>query len=89
MNMRGVRVNSMKRLLSPIIVVTVLAVSLTPVLAQTGSTAALTGRVSDPTGAVIPGVTVTVTSLATNQSRTAVTAEDGVYRVPLLDPGSY
>src|SRR5215471_3814304 len=58
-------------------------------MAQTGSTAALTGRVSDPTGAVLPGVMVTVTAAATNQSRNVVTAEDGVYRVPLLDPGSY
>src|SRR5215467_8253092 len=60
-----------------------------PVLAQSGSTAALTGRITDPTGAVLPGVTVTVTSIATNQTRTVLSAEDGVYRVPLLDPGAY
>jgi hypothetical protein len=60
-----------------------------PALAQTGSTAALTGRVTDPTGAVLPGVMITVTSSATNQARSSITAEDGVYRVPLLDPGSY
>src|SRR5262245_44151372 len=63
--------------------------SVTPVLAQTGSTAALTGRITDPTGAVLPGVMVTVTSSATNQARNSITAEDGVYRIPLLDPGSY
>jgi outer membrane receptor protein involved in Fe transport len=56
---------------------------------QTGSTSALTGRVTDPTGAVLPGVMVTATSVATNQSRSTVTAEDGVYRIPLLDPGAY
>src|SRR6266704_2327259 len=39
--------------------------------------------------AVYPGVSVTVTSIATNQTRTVVSAEDGVYRVPLLDPGAY
>src|SRR5262249_27231748 len=76
-------------LLSLIIVVTVSVLSIPSVMAQTGSTAALTGRVTDPTGAVLPGVTVTVTATATNQTRNAVTAEDGVYRVPLLDPGTY
>src|SRR5262249_44788520 len=58
-------------------------------LAQTGSTSALTGRVSDPTGAVLPGVEVTATSAATNQPRTVITAEDGVYKIPLLEPGTY
>src|SRR5437016_2187217 len=38
---------------------------------------------------MLPGVSLTVTSIATNQTRTVVSAEDGVYRVPLLDPGSY
>ena len=78
-----------KLLVSFVVVLTMFAVSIPSVMAQTGSTAALTGRVSDPTGAVLPGVTVTVTATATNQSRNVVTAEDGVYRVPLLDPGSY
>jgi Carboxypeptidase regulatory-like domain/TonB-dependent Receptor Plug Domain len=57
--------------------------------AQTGSTSALTGRITDTTGAVLPGVTVTATSIATNQTRTVLSAEDGVYRIPLLDPGAY
>ena len=60
-----------------------------PLLAQSGSTSALTGRITDPTGAVLPGVSVTVTSLATNQTRTVLSAEDGVYRIPLLEPGVY
>src|SRR5262249_36741876 len=58
-------------------------------LAQSGSTSALTGRITDPTGAVLPGVSVTVTSLATNQTRMVLSAEDGVYRIPLLEPGAY
>ncbi len=58
-------------------------------LAQSGSTSALTGTVTDPTGAVIPGVSVTATATATNQARTVLTAEDGVYRIPLLEPGAY
>jgi len=81
--------NSRKPVFSSIVVLTVLALSIPSLSAQTGSTSALTGRVIDPTGAVLPGVTVTATSAATNQARTGVTAEDGVYRLPLLDPGSY
>src|SRR5262245_46581008 len=67
----------------------VVAISIPSALAQTGSTSALTGRVSDPTGAVLPGVMVTATASATNQARTVITGEDGGYRIPLLDPGTY
>src|SRR5262249_29540232 len=60
-----------------------------PLKAQSVSTSALTGRITDTTGAVLPGVSVTATSVATNQTRTVVSAEDGVYRIPLLEPGAY
>ena len=53
------------------------------------STASVAGKVSDATGGVLPGVTVTVTSLATNQQRTVVTNEEGVYRFAGLPPGNY
>src|SRR5499427_9925928 len=71
------------------IIVLIITISPSASWGQSGSTSALTGSVSDPSGARIPGVTVTITSVATNQSRNVVSAEDGVYRVPLLDPGSY
>jgi Carboxypeptidase regulatory-like domain/TonB-dependent Receptor Plug Domain len=58
-------------------------------VAQTASTAALTGTVTDATGAVVARVTVTATNTATNQSRTVTTDAAGVYRIPLLEPGSY
>src|SRR5262245_60177801 len=57
--------------------------------AQSASTSALTGTVTDPSGAVLPGVTVTATAVATSQARTTLTAEDGVYRLTLLEPGAY
>ena len=67
-----------------------LVVLLAPsMFAQSGSTSALTGRITDPTGAVLPGVSVTATSVATNQTRSVISVEDGVYRIPLLDPGIY
>ena len=45
--------------------------------AQTSATGALSGSVTDPSGAVIPNVTVTVTSADTAQSRTVATGSDG------------
>src|SRR5215510_12930532 len=61
-----------------------------PVLvAQSAGTSGLTGTVTDPSGAAVPNVTVTVTSSSTNQARTAITGGDGVYRFTLLPPGNY
>jgi hypothetical protein len=47
------------------------------------------GMVADRSGAVLPGVTVTVTSTDTGAVRTAVTDGDGQYSVTNLGPGSY
>jgi hypothetical protein len=58
-------------------------------LAQTSSTGALTGRITDPSGAVVPNATVTATSLDTAQARTATTGADGSYTFSLLPPGNY
>lgn len=44
---------------------------------------------NDPTGAVIPGVEVTVTNAATGATRLVVTNETGTYFVSQLPPGTY
>ena len=49
----------------------------------------IVGRVSDSSGGVLPGVTVTATSLATNLSRTTVTSDSGDYAFTLLAIGVY
>jgi hypothetical protein len=49
----------------------------------------LVGTVRDSSGAVIPGVTVTVTNMDTNAVRTTVSDEQGTYRVAALEPGRY
>src|SRR5690349_20004082 len=49
----------------------------------------ITGTVADPTGAMVVGAAVTVTNLATNQSREVVTNDAGNYTVPFLAPGVY
>ena len=53
------------------------------------STGQVNGIVTDTTGAVLPGVTVEATSTATDAVRTAVTGRDGLYTIPLLQPGGY
>jgi Carboxypeptidase regulatory-like domain len=56
---------------------------------QTPETGALTGTVTDPSGAVISGATVTITSVSTGQSRTTTTDSSGLYKFGLLNPDSY
>ena len=50
---------------------------------------AISGRVADATGAVLPGVTVTATNDATGVSRTMVTSAGGDFSVPDLQLGTY
>ena len=54
-----------------------------------GQTAQITGRVTDATGAVVPGTAITVTNAATGIERKASTNEAGYYTAPLLLPGEY
>ena len=58
-----------------------------PLWAQ--ATSSINGRVVDQAGAVLPGVTVTVTSAATGAVRETLTNAEGLYTVPALIPGTY
>jgi hypothetical protein len=49
----------------------------------------ISGAVSDPSGSVVPGVTITLTNRATNAVRTALTNDVGLYSLPALPPGIY
>ncbi len=49
----------------------------------------INGTVRDASGAVVPGVTVTVVNVDTNQPRDTVTDAEGFYRVSALEPGNY
>jgi hypothetical protein len=54
-----------------------------------GATGSITGTVTDPTGAAIPGAAITATNTATgNQTRTTSGAT-GLYTIPELPPGPY
>ena len=59
------------------------------VFAQGETTSAIGGTVSDPTGASMPGVTVTVANRETGLQRTAKTDNEGRYNFPQLQPGNY
>src|SRR5580658_10882113 len=81
---------SLSVLRSALFLLALSAIVFTPLLmGQSAGTGALTGTVSDPSGAVIPNVTVILTSTDTNQSRTANTGADGIYKFALLPPGTY
>ncbi len=49
----------------------------------------VTGTVTDSSGAVVAGASLTVTNTATQQVRTVPTNDTGNYSVPYLVPGSY
>jgi hypothetical protein len=59
-------------------------------LAQTAQTGAINGTVTDDQGVALPGVSVTIKSLAIILPQMGtVTNEKGVYRFPSLPPGTY
>ncbi len=61
-----------------------------PALAQsTAINGTIEGTVKDDQGAVLPGVTITVSNLDTGDQRVVVSNERGLYRAPLLSLGTY
>src|ERR1700681_2601380 len=71
------------------LVVVCLFVTLAPsLMAQTAGTGALTGTVTDPSGAPVAFAMVTATSVDTGRVRPEVTETDGTYEFS-LPPGNY
>ncbi len=73
--------------LLPLLAVAAVLLLLLPAYAQYG--ASLQGTVTDKTGAVVPGATVTVTNQSTGISAVTTTTDAGFYRVAALPPGTY
>src|SRR5687767_1087540 len=57
-----------------------------PCWAQDG---VITGRITDSSGAVLPGVNLSLSGTSIMGVRTAVSDEQGGYRFGLLPPGAY
>src|SRR2546427_2814164 len=52
-------------------------------------TGTILGTITDPSGAVLPGVTVTAVNTGTNLTRQVITNESGNYSIPNLPTGNY
>src|SRR5207244_10380710 len=78
--------DSMKRAAWAIFVCFLLCLSL---FAQGGAVAQISGTVKDQSGAVLPGVDITVTQTDTSATRMTVTNETGAYAIPNLAVGPY
>ena len=78
------------RLLSCIILCVALGFAPSLLWAQgTGGRASISGTVTDPTGAVVGGVSVTALDTGTGATTTVKTTGAGIYTIPLLQVGTY
>src|SRR3989454_1281476 len=82
----GVSLRAFVRLVTAIVALIALGTCLS--VAQT-STATILGTVKDTSGALIPGVSITVRHTESGLTRSLVSGERGAYTVPLLPVGAY
>src|SRR5881296_3991349 len=73
---------------SPVLLISLIFLSGIGVSAQV-TTATIAGVVQDASGAVIPGVSITIKNVETGVTRTATSDEGGRYTVPELTLGDY
>jgi hypothetical protein len=79
-----------KRLITGILSLLVIAAVMAPsLMAQSLISGDMTGTVTDPSGAVVSGATVTLKSDSTGATRTTTTGSNGTFRFSLLSPGNY
>ena len=74
-----------------VLVVLMIAASIFParVFGQGETTSAIVGEVTDSTGAVVPGASITITNQETGLKRNATTDDAGRFNFPQLKPGTY
>lgn len=78
----------MKRLTRSVLIFSI-CVFLGVITAWAAITGSISGVVTDPSGAVVPGVTVVATEISTNIRHTTVTDAKGFYSFPALNVGQY
>src|SRR5439155_23925184 len=66
-----------------------LFLSSTLVLFAQGERGTLNGTIADPSGSVIAGAAVKAINIATGVETDTKATDAGVYRIPLLQPGTY
>src|SRR2546428_6743870 len=71
-----------------VVIVATIVLGTSLVFGQT-STATILGTVRDPSGALVPGVSISVKHTESGLTRTVVSSERGSYNVPLLPVGAY
>ena len=81
--MRRIKIHQLFLLFLLLMTLTVLSIS------ALGQTAQATGRITDSTGAVVPGAEISVINQTNGFKRETVTNIEGYYSIPLLQPGSY
>lgn len=79
----------MKRSAAIFVILLLIGYSAPPAFAQQAATATLTGRVTDPQGAVIAGAEVTANQKTTALQRISRTDEEGLFTITNLPPGEY
>ena len=57
--------------------------------AQVRTTGTISGTVTDPSGAVVPGASLTISEASTGFSKTVTSNASGEYVFPVLQPGTY
>ena len=72
-----------------VVLLSLLSLSLTSLVFGQAGRGAISGTVTDSSGAIIPGATVIATETATGSKQTAVTTAAGIYSFVSLSPGSY
>jgi Carboxypeptidase regulatory-like domain/TonB dependent receptor-like, beta-barrel len=60
-----------------------------PLVRAQSFTGAILGNIKDPSGAVMPGVTVSITNVATNMRSEVLSDDQGAFIAPELQPGRY
>src|SRR3954470_24065907 len=83
------RASHIVRLFVRILLITALVSALSSILPAQEATGRILGVVSDPSGAVVPGVHIVVTNTATHISRGTTTDAGGTYQILALPVGSY
>ena len=79
-----------KRIFRSVCILAALFVLAAPfTFSQSITTGDAVGVITDSSGAVVPGATVTLKSAESGETRTVTTNDQGQYRFPLLKPGEY